>query len=103
MIRSAVQTESQPHGALAADSRLEPLEDCNYGEKESRNTDQILCRQIAAYPETMSGHERESLAAEATLAERRKPAKIKNKRKRREPSSHRFQYVPTTGRARDTS
>jgi|HubBroStandDraft_4_1064222.scaffolds.fasta_scaffold27106_4 hypothetical protein len=58
---------------------------------------------IAAYPETMSGHERESLAAEATLAERRKPAKIKNKRKRREPSSHRFQYVPTTGRARDTS
>ena len=38
---------------------------------------------IAAYPETMSGHERESLAAEATLAERRKQAKIKNKRKRR--------------------
>jgi hypothetical protein len=38
---------------------------------------------IAAYPETMSGCERESLAAQAILAERRKKAKIKNKRKRR--------------------
>ena len=31
---------------------------------------------IAAYPETMSGYERESLAAEAILEERRKQAKI---------------------------
>ena len=38
---------------------------------------------IAAYPETMSGHERESLAAEAIVAERRKQTKVKNKRKRR--------------------
>jgi hypothetical protein len=38
---------------------------------------------IAAYPETRSGYEWESLAAEAILAERRKQAKIKNKRKRR--------------------
>ena len=38
---------------------------------------------IAAYPETMSGYEWESLAAEAILAERREQAKIKNKRKRR--------------------
>ena len=56
---------------------------------------------IAAYPETMSGYERESRAAEATVAEWRKNTKIKNKRKRREPKSHRFKNQPTTFRARD--
>jgi len=37
----------------------------------------VFAARVAAYPETMSGYERESLAAEAILAERRKKAKIK--------------------------
>ena len=32
----------------------------------------VFAARVAAYPETMSGYERESLAAEATVAERRK-------------------------------
>jgi len=43
----------------------------------------VFAARVAAYPETMSGYERESLAAEATVAERRKNTKIKNKRKRK--------------------
>lgn len=38
---------------------------------------------VAAYPETMSGYERESLVAEAIPAERRKRSKTKKKRKRK--------------------
>jgi hypothetical protein len=38
---------------------------------------------IAEYPESMSQYERESLAAEAILAERRKESNLKRKRKRR--------------------
>lgn len=36
---------------------------------------------IAEYPDSMSQYERESLAAEAILAERRKESKLKRKRK----------------------
>jgi hypothetical protein len=43
----------------------------------------VFAARVAAYPETMAGYERESLAAEATVAERRKNTKTKNKRKRR--------------------
>jgi hypothetical protein len=59
------------------------LENCNYGEKEAEIPTKSYAARIAAYPETMSGYEWESLAAEAILAERREQAKIKNKRKRR--------------------